>query len=169
MAEPLLAEVPLPPGFGKTRGSEHEVWFEADGQKVIKATHAGECGRIFGPCRFATEQEYLERIAILRTEFSLDWEVLGFNGEGKRRRIVTTQPVIPGKAATRDEIARFLQEMDFVLFKTRFGDAWYRGRDNLLVADAEPNNVLTTDDAVVPIDILVSRPTEELLRDAGII
>lgn len=66
-----LKPAALPRGFGQTRGSEHEVWLSDDKLRVIKATHGGEFGRKCGPDRFATLDEYLERIDLLNIEFAV--------------------------------------------------------------------------------------------------
>lgn len=159
--------VPIPEGFGQTRGSEHEVWFSANG-RVIKATHAGECGRIFGPSRFASQEEYLERIRLTVEIFGLDWQIHGIHGAGRQARIVTSQPIFLGTPATRREIADFMHERGFVLHQTRYGDAWYRRQDNVLVADAEPKNIVHGNNGLAPIDVIVCRPSASLLRVAEI-
>ena len=159
--------VELPAGFGQTRGSEHEVWFSNDG-RVIKATHPGEFGRLFGPDRFATLDQYLERIRLTVELFGLDWQIHGLHGSGRNTRVVTSQPIFLGKPATRQEIAAFMLERRFVLHGTRFGDVWYRSEDNVLVADAEPKNVVHGVGGLAPIDVIVCRPVPELLEIAEI-
>lgn len=99
-----LKPASLPPGFGQTRGSEHEIWLSADKLRVIKATHAGDFGRKFGPARFATLKEYLERIHLLNDEFAVGWKEEGFSGEGRSQRIITSQPAYYGKPPTLAEI-----------------------------------------------------------------
>lgn len=162
-----MSPVDLPRGFGQTRGSEHEVWF-AEGGRVIKATHAGECGRAFGPSRFASREEYLERIRLTAEVFGLDWQVHGVYGHGRQARIVTSQPIFLGTPATRKEIADFMRERGFVFHVTRYGDAWYRQEDNVLVADAEPKNIVHGAGGLAPIDVIVCRPSEALLLAAEI-
>lgn len=56
----------------------------------------------------------------------------------------------------------------FVLHRTRFGDVWYRREDNVLVADAEPKNMVHGVDGLAPIDVIVCRPSRELLTMAEI-
>lgn len=158
--------VELPAGFGQTRGSEHEVWFANDG-RVIKATHPGEYGRVFGPDRFATLDQYIERIRLTVELFGLDWQIHGLHGSGRNTRVVTSQPIFLGKPATRQEIADFMLERRFVLHRTRFGDVWYRSEDNVLVADAEPKNVVHGVDGLAPIDVIVCRPNKDLLLLIG--
>ncbi len=159
--------VELPAGFGQTRGSEHEVWFSSDG-RAIKATHSGEYGRVFGPDRFATLEQYLERIRLTVELFGLDWCIHGIHGSGRNVRVVTSQPIFLGRPATGQEIAAFMQERRFVLHRTRFGDVWYRSEDNVLVADAEPKNVVHGVEGLAPIDVIVCRPSRELLQRADI-
>jgi hypothetical protein len=160
--------VKIPDGFGQTRGSEHEVWFSVDG-RAIKATHSGECGRAFGPSRFASPEEYLERIRLTVEIFGLDWQVHGMHGTGRQARIVTSQPIFLGSPATRQEITVFMRERGFVLHQTRYGDAWYRKLDNVLVSDAEPKNIVHGAAGLAPIDVIVCRPSKELLKAADII
>jgi hypothetical protein len=162
-----MKPVMLPAGFGETRGSEHEVWFSTDG-RVIKATHPGEFGRAFGPRKFASLEEYLERVRLTVEVFGLDWQVHGTHGEGRQQRVITSQPLYVGRPASLAEIARFMQERRFVHHRTRFGDVWYREEDQILVADAEPKNIVRGKDGLAPIDIIVTRPSIELLIQAEI-
>ncbi len=161
---PPLSQTSIPQGFGSARGSEHEVWFTAGESHVIKATHPGEFGRVFGPRQFASLAEYLERVRLANEVFGLDWQILGIHGEGRRMRVVSRQPVIRGSAATLAQIRVFMEFRGFELHHTRFGDAWYRKADNVLVSDAEPNNVLATLDGLVPVDVIVCKPGQELLQ-----
>lgn len=163
-----LKQVTLPPGFGTARGSEHEVWFSDDGQTVIKATHAGETGRVFGPKQFASLTEYLERVQLLNEVFGFKWTILGMAGAGKLSRVVSTQPVVCGRGALAREIRKFMEERRFKFHRTRYGDAWHRVEDNLLVSDAEPNNVIYTGEVLVPVDVLICRPSRDLLRVIGV-
>ena len=165
---PTLSSVSLPSGFGQTRGSEHEVWLAPTGQHVIKATHPGEFGRKFGPDRFATLPEYLERIQLTATEFGIDWQVLGSHGAEASLRIVSTQPVFRGSPPSMDDIRRFMKDRGFAFHRTRFGDAWYRKIDGLLVSDAEPKNASDTSEGIMPFDFIVARPDPELLEIASI-
>lgn len=163
-----LKQVCLPEGFGQTRGSEHEVWLSAAGMRVIKATHAGEFGRKFGPARFATQEEYLERIGLINEEFSLDWQIEGVCGVGKSLRVVTSQPAFIGKPPTLTEIRQYMLAHGFMFHSTRFGDAWFRREDRLLVSDAEPKNAVVTVQGIMPFDFLIARPAPELLVQAGL-
>ncbi len=163
-----LKPASLPPGFGQTRGSEHEVWLSADKLRVIKATHAGEFGRKFGPDRFATLDEYLERIRLLNDEFAVGWQIEGVYGEGRSQRIITSQPAYHGKPPTMAEIRQFMLERGFEFHRTRFGDAWFRQEDGLMVSDAEPKNAVVTAKGIMPFDFIIARPTPELIKTAQI-
>jgi len=167
MAEELRP-TDLPKGFGQTRGSEHEVWLAEDGTHVIKATHAGEFGRKFGPDRFATLAEYLERITLTVTEFGIDWQVVGAHGTGRSMRIVSRQQAFRGSPPDREAIQRFMLDRGFRLHHTRFGDAWFRSIDGVLVSDAEPKNAANTPNGIMPFDFLIARPPAELLTIAQI-
>jgi hypothetical protein len=163
-----LKPASLPPGFGQTRGSEHEVWLSADKLRVIKATHAGEFGRKFGPDRFATLEEYLERIRLLNEEFAVGWQIEGVCGEGRSRRLITSQPAYHGKPPTLAEIRQFMLERGFEFHRTRFGDAWFRKEDRMLVSDAEPKNAVMTENGIMPFDFIIARPASSLLKAADI-
>ena len=163
-----LKPASLPTGFGQTRGSEHEVWLSADKLRVIKATHAGEFGRKFGPDRFATLDEYLERIRLLNDEFAVGWQIEGVCGEGRSQRIITSQPAYHGKPPTLAEIRQFMLERGFEFHRTRFGDAWCRKEDRMLVSDAEPKNAVMTEYGIMPFDFIIGRPRPELLALSGL-
>ncbi len=163
-----LRQVSLPDGLGQTRGSEHEVWISPDGRRVIKATHPGEHGRVFGPQRFATQAEYFERIRRMNEEFCLDWRVEGVHGSKKRTRIVTSQPLFAGEPPSHIQIQKHLRDFSFRPHRTRFGDAWFRKEDGLLISDAEPKNAVLTRAGIIPFDFLISRPTRDLLEASGI-
>lgn len=163
-----LRPASLPPGFGQTRGSEHEVWLSADRLHVIKATHAGEFGRKFGPDRFAKLDEYLERIHLLNDEFAVGWQIEGVCGEGRSQRIITSQPSYQGKPPTLAEIRQFMLERGFEFHRTRFGDAWFRKEDGVLVSDAEPRNAVATANGIMPFDFIIARPASSLLEAADI-
>ncbi|MES2596972.1 MAG: hypothetical protein V4662_16630 [Verrucomicrobiota bacterium] len=163
-----LKTAALPPGFGQTRGSEHEVWLSDDKLRVTKATHAGEFGRKFGPDRFATFEEYVERIHLLNAEFAVGWVIEGFCGEGRSKRIITSQPAYHGTPPTLAEIRQFMQEHGFEFHRTRFGDAWFRREDGLLLSDAEPKNAVLTANGIMPFDFLIARPDAALLALSGI-
>lgn len=167
MAAELRHATP-PAGLGQTRGSEHEVWLAEDSLRVIKATHAGEFGRKFGPDRFASLEEYLERIQLLNEVFSMGWQIEGSCGEGGSLRIITSQPAYFGKPPTLAEIRRFMQDRGFMFHRTRFGDAWFREEDGTLVSDAEPKNAVLTANGIMPFDFLIARPAPELLTQTGI-
>jgi hypothetical protein len=166
--EESLRQVELPLGFGQTRGSEHEVWLSANGDRVIKATHAGEFGRKFGPDRFATMPEYLDRIRLSVIEFGFDWRIEGTYGTGKGVRVVTSQPVFAGKPPARHALKTFLEDRGFRLYRTRFGDAWFRHEDSMLVSDAEPKNAVVTSAGIMAFDFLIAVPSPGLLAVAGI-
>jgi hypothetical protein len=166
--EKNLKPAELPKGFGQTRGSEHEVWLADDGTHVIKATHAGEFGRKFGPDRFATLPEYLERIALTVSEFGIDWQVIGTHGRGRSMRVVSRQQAFRGSPPVRDAIRDFMLERGFKLHHTRFGDAWFRSIDGILVSDAEPKNAASTPNGIMPFDFLIALPSADLLTIAHI-
>lgn len=66
------------------------------------------------------------------------------------------------------KIHDFLRSRGFAFYRTRFGDAWYRSEERLLVSDAEPKNAIEPHDGIVPFDFIVCQPNPELLALAGI-
>lgn len=92
----------------------------------------------------------------------------GVCGVGRSLRVVTSQPVFTGRPPSLAEIREFMVGRGFRFHRTRFGDAWYRAEDGLLVSDAEPKNAAVTAQGIMPFDFLIARPTPELLALAGI-
>lgn len=149
----------LPPAFGQARGSEHEAWLDESAGTVTKATHGGESGRQWGPRKFSTPAEYLERIAIAQHVFGMDWTFQGVAQTGEGPRIVTAQPLLRGPRSTPADIAAFMEQRGFQpVDHPTHGPAWYRPQDNLLVSDALPKNFVQTQDGPVPIDLQIQRP-----------
>lgn len=75
-------------------------------------------------------------------------------------RIVTGQPFVRGEPPTRDEISDLMQSMDFDWHEHRMGSFWYHHGDGILVFDAEPGNLVSTNEGIIPIDLIIQ--TEDL-------
>ncbi len=84
--------------------------------------------------------------------------------------IVVSQRDITGDAPSVEEIARFFHERDFVTVPAS-QDAFYRAADDVLALDAHQANLVRTEDGLVPIDIPIFHPDEDIsrwLRDSGL-
>jgi len=116
----------------------------------------------------ATAREYLSRL-VLQNIFSQDdicFEAL-INSRS-HLRVLTSQPHIAGEHAAAGEIKQWFLSLGFVRLETGGRIAWYRERENLLVADAHEGNVIKTAGGdLVPIDLNLIQPTGEMR--AGVI
>jgi hypothetical protein len=85
-------------------------------------------------------------------------------------RVVTSQPAFAGRPATFHEIRAFLEERGFKFHRTRFGDAWFRACDSMIVSDAEPKNCVMTVEGLVPFDFLITQDAlSEISAIAGFV
>jgi hypothetical protein len=54
-------------------------------------------------------------------------------------------------------------ERGFEFHRTRFGDAWFRSEDGMLVSDAEPKNAVVTANGIMPFDFIIARISDDSL------
>lgn len=150
------------------RGAEHEVYFDARRNRVVKVTRRSQ-GANYGfgislnnDGMGATAGEYLDRLRLHNDIFNdavrLEWIVPAYD----QTRVVTSQPFIRGEAATPPLIDAYMERKGFA----RIGQgAYYQADFGLLVHDLYPRNVLVTSaGAVRAIDPAIMRATPELAR-----
>jgi len=78
-------------------------------------------------------------------------------------RVLTSQPHIAGEPASCQEIQNWFSHLGFARLETRESVAWYRIRENLLVADAHEGNIVhSLNDILVPIDLNILQPSGRL-------
>ncbi len=145
-----------------SRGSEHEVFLNAETGNVIKLTlpqgiygdiYSVEDGRI---CQRETMPlEYLDRLPLWGNSFGgCAPDILGFTDDG---RFVTEMPFVRGVRSTQDDVDAFLESHGWEPVNQR-AFVWKKRLppqgDELWVGDIRGDNCVTTQDGtVVPIDI----------------
>lgn len=143
-----------------TCGNEHEVWFDEDSNRWFKLTYANKFGLPWGRSEpTATALEYLTRLVLQNKYFLDDIQLVAVLADNSQMRILTSQPHIAGEAAPAEEIQAWFNELDFVRVESHGSIAWYRKKENLLVADAHEGNVIKTlTGDLVPIDLNIVQP-----------
>jgi len=140
-------------------GDEHEAWFDEKSNRWFKATYQDQFGLAWGRVGTATAREYLSRLVLQNKFFGDDIRLVTLINSGQHLRVLTSQPHIAGERAPANEIIKWFLGLGFVRLETGGRIAWYRAKENLLVADAHEGNVIksTTGD-LVPIDLNVIQP-----------
>jgi hypothetical protein len=110
-----------------------------------------------------TPMIYLERWSLFNAVFGDDVRLERILPVGYGLSILVSQRDITGEAPALDEIAAFFHERDFMPVPAS-QDAFYRAADDVLALDAHQANLVRTDDGLVPIDIPVFRPDEDISR-----
>lgn len=160
------------PGPDRTGGREHDVFFQSETGRWVKYTKPGlagftvdweESGRPF--LRNASPSEYLERLQRQNELFVDGIEFAGMWREGRGGwRIRTTQPDVPGRRATMEEISEGMKALGFVQMGWKgigYEDStcWRIGW--LGVWDVHPANVIMGENGVVvPVDVIITELPE---------
>ncbi|MCX5724406.1 MAG: hypothetical protein NTX84_07835 [Nitrospirae bacterium] len=145
-----------------SRGSEHEVFFNAEKSTVIKLTlPQGIYGDIYYVAdgricqRMTMPIEYLDRLPIWEGSFGgCAPKILGFTADG---RFVTEMPFIRGVRSAQDDVDAFLVRHGWEPVNQR-AFVWKKRlhpqNDELWVGDIRGDNCVSVQDGtVVPIDI----------------
>lgn len=154
----VLPKSVLPRDFDH-RGQEHWVWFR--GGRAWKVTYRDQFG--FSVTGNATPSDYLNRLRLQNEVFGDDIRLEGVIIEDGHLRVVTSQSAIFGRRPTDTEISQWLHTRGFEPANVGSDLVWYRMGDNTLVADAHGGNLVLTDRGIVPIDLIIARPTGDLL------
>lgn len=160
-------------------GEEHRVHLDKASRLVFKATHPETYGAapqisydldpltnrpakrlVMGK---GTPMIYLERWSLFNAVFGDDVRLERILPAGYGLSILVSQRDITGEAPTLEEIAEFFHERDFVPVPSS-QDAFYRAADDVLALDAHQANLVRTGEGIVPIDIPVFRPDEDISR-----
>ena len=144
-------------------GMEHDLWFDSQGQRYIKITHAGFFGRYPAldsggslSLRPGTVLEYLDRLALSSELFGDDQRVLGVVGRGKACRLVTEQGLVVGMRPSREEINAYMDALDFSWVAST--KAYFRSSDGVAVFDVHGGNYLCGEGGqVFAIDVIPVR------------
>jgi hypothetical protein len=117
--------------------------------------------------REATPFEYLSRLQLFNRVFTDFINFQGVIDERGKVAIVTSQPFVPGRASTDDEVAAFMAERGFVVVPAvvagrRDSVSYFREADNVAVFDTHGENFLTFGPTTAPIDALIIVADDDL-------
>ena len=171
---------------------EHHVFLDTDKQRYFKITHDSRDKNAPGfaiaiglddiimtvesqrwMCvpyiRDATACEYLSRVVLFNRTFGDDIQLEGVICDPARIAVVTSQPVIRGRAATTEEVAAAMEEWGFVLSdcpplgrKNVASQSFYNSAERIAVFDTHAANFLVNEGVVAPIDALITTMDEYL-------
>jgi hypothetical protein len=146
-------------------GNEHEVWFDETSNRWFKATYPGQFGLAWGREGTATPREYLTRLVLHNKYFKDNIQLVALIEWSQRLRVLISQPHIAGEAAQCHEIKEWFICHGFAQLHCNGRIAWYRKRENLLVADAHEGNVIKSKNGeLVPIDLNITQPVGKILE-----
>ena len=156
---PFLAEPPT------AEGHEHQAWYDPKENRWFKATYGNQFGLAWGREGTALPIEYFERLLLQNTCFGDDIRLVAVVNCSQKLRVLTSQPNINGEPAPAELIKRWFEGLGFRRIETGGSVAWYDETANLLVADAHEGNVIITEDSIlVPIDLNLTEPNEEMKK-----
>jgi len=157
---PFLTESPT------AQGHEHQAWYDPKSNRWFKATYDNKFGLAWGRDGTATPIEYLERLRLQNVCFGDDVHLEALiNCKGKLR-VLTSQPNINGEPAPAELIKQWFEVLGFQRIEAGGSVAWYDEGTNLLIADAHEGNVIITEDSIlVPIDLNITEPGEDMKRE----
>lgn len=144
---------------------EHVVYHDPSSARAIKLTRPGTFGMMRGVL------EYFDRLDFCNHIFGDDFRVVGLTlGEGDRFRIVTSQPWIPldkdAALPTLDEIEAYFEKLEFQMYwPGAENPAFYREDLDLIARDAHEGNFIRYEGRLVPIDVIIERPSSEQRAD----
>jgi hypothetical protein len=153
-------------------GVEHDVFHEQEAGRWIKITRPGKGGKEVQArpehsgvrATLATEDAslaaYLRRLILANTRLGDDFWLHGVIDAAAGPRMVVSQRHIGGEPATVLEIAKHFVVEGFMRVNQK---TFYHPKANLLVSDAHRANVFKTPMGIVPFDVGVQEPEEELL------
>lgn len=152
-------------------GREHEVRFEPETGRWLKFTKPGLAGYTVDWREDGTPfllnalpSQYLERLRWQNGHLEDDIRLEGLVRDGQAWRIVTSQPDVPGRAPTWEELhagleALGLQRLRWVGIGYQTSESWRLGR--LMLWDVHPSNlVLGMNGVLVPIDVILTTVPE---------
>jgi hypothetical protein len=151
-----------------SKGQEHEVWFDDNSKRVLKATYPQSFGNIISEDGVGAPAAYLERLALQNEFFGDDVRVERIVNENGKLRVVTSQPYITGKSATDSEIESYFENIGFKPYSAGGKNFFYNPEHNLLAFDAHRGNLINQDGNIIPIDVGIQKATPEIIDKIGI-
>jgi hypothetical protein len=153
-------------------GVEHDVFHDQSTGRWVKITRPGKGGKELHAWTegagvrptLATEDAspaaYLRRLVLANAKLGDDFWLHGIIDAPGGPRFVVSQRDVGGEPATPAEIARHFVTAGFVQVNAK---TFYHPKANLLVSDAHRANVFKTSMGIVPFDVGVQQPKEDLL------
>lgn len=139
-----------------TKGAEHEVWYDRDRGRVVKATWPWSFGARADGAK-ALPSEYFDRLQAQNTLWGDDIVFEGIWEPHGQLRAVTSQPLVLGRPARPEEIDFYLTTCGFA--KIGLEDAccaWLRADERVLISGAHGGNmVITPGGALVALNVPV--------------
>ncbi len=154
-------------------GVEHDVFHDqatgrwlkftrpGKGGKEVQARHEHDGVRATLATEDASLSAYLRRLILANTRLGDDFWLHGVIRHPEGPRMVVSQRHIGGEPATLMEIAKHFVVEGFLQVNAK---TFYHPHANLLVSDAHRANVFKTPAGMVPFDVGVQEPREDLLR-----
>ena len=156
-------------------GGEHEV-FEGrfERHRVFKVTRPNFAGlsviavTLFeGGVRVTTDDatppEYLERMLYHNRVFADDIHLEGILEDQTGTHLVISQPLIKGSKPERPDVEAYLRGLGFSLVCD--GYHWYRGSDDVALADTKPANFIQEPDGTIhAVDVIIFRPSDVMMN-----
>lgn len=137
--------------------NEHDVFLDSVSGRVFKLTRDDGLSPRQGLLG------YLERLGESNRLWADDFRLEGVfldgvfvDGVPGATRLMVSQPLLKGRAATPAEIATYMRAKSYKQYSDR---GWWNEGSELLISDAEPVNVLMGCDGMVyPIDVIPAHP-----------
>jgi len=166
-----LRSIPHPSRYD-AKGTEHLVRFR--GQTVEKHQHSDgwnpflDAGGLIA-IQPALPTEYLQRLEYQNMLFGDRIEIIGLT---RANRFVTTQPTLRGGEPSENEIRDVLVEGMWKrvpmhlqnLPSQLMGTAWWHKEEGLVLVDARKPNFKKTAFGILPIDLILSEVSAEMLE-----
>jgi hypothetical protein len=172
------------PGVQIASQGEHDVWREDRSPHVHKLTNQDRFGYVVDQendnrsnklcLRLALPSEYLLRLGTQNVAFG---DAISLQGivAGVTPAILTAQPYADEGRPAQSDIHDFFEQCGFIrlpdeMTMSQFSHKpfWYRNEDNIIVADANPENFSRIEDTIiVPIDVITHPMDPGLIRDTA--
>jgi len=152
-------------------GNEHQVWYLAGTESVIKATWPDFFGLlvIHRPNEElkASPIAYLERWCLHNELFGDQVLFLGAVQAADGLRLLIRQPAIAGQPATDEEIQRFFTDSGWKSFVIDGHTAFFDPARQIVISDTHRGNIILMDDGLLaPNDLRVQQLSGALLDTA---
>ena len=150
-------------------GNEHQVWFNANTARFVKATWPDFFGLLvlhrFDEEERASPIAYLERWHLHNELFGDSVRFVGVIQEYGKMRLLIEQPAIEGQPATVEQINEFFTRNGWLRFTANDEIAYFDPEKNVVISDTHRGNlILMSDGLLAPIDLRVQSISGGLLE-----